>query len=67
MSILSKLCTNTSELVCFLHRLNDMWTIGLQDREQACWEEVSFCEIKFKIKKLERIWCAITADYTQGD
>ncbi|XP_043924248.1 leucine-zipper-like transcriptional regulator 1 isoform X2 [Protopterus annectens] len=21
-------------------RLNDMWTIGLQDREQACWEEI---------------------------
>jgi len=23
------------------NRLNDMWTISLQDREQACWEEVS--------------------------
>lgn len=22
-------------------RLNDMWTISLQDREHACWEEVS--------------------------
>ncbi|KAG6921699.1 leucine zipper like transcription regulator 1, partial [Chelydra serpentina] len=22
-------------------RLNDMWTIGLQDRELTCWEEVS--------------------------
>lgn len=21
-------------------RLNDMWTIGLQDRELTCWEEV---------------------------
>ncbi len=23
------------------NRLNDMWTISLQDREQACWEEVT--------------------------
>lgn len=24
-----------------MYRLNDMWTISLQDREHACWEEAS--------------------------
>lgn len=43
------LCNGFVELyiVCFVNifypvgRLNDMWTISLQDREHACWEEAS--------------------------
>lgn len=32
-------------------RLNDMWTISLQDREHACWEEASI--ITFSIYNIE--------------
>lgn len=28
-----------------VHRLNDMWTISLQDREHACWEEASLTRV----------------------
>lgn len=38
---------NKKTLTLFLHlsilcRLNDMWTISLQDRDHACWEEASY-------------------------
>ncbi|XP_030416914.1 leucine-zipper-like transcriptional regulator 1 isoform X7 [Gopherus flavomarginatus] len=30
-------------------RLNDMWTIGLQDRELTCWEEVAHPEVAERV------------------
>lgn len=35
------------------YRLNDMWTISLQDREHACWEEV--CLIHFHNKREQHL------------
>lgn len=33
--------THFVNIFCPVGRLNDMWTISLQDREHACWEEAS--------------------------
>lgn len=35
------------------YRLNDMWTISLQDREHACWEEA--CFIHFHNKREQHL------------
>lgn len=39
-------------------RLNDMWTISLQDREHACWEEVSKINFKYSLtRRTLRVRC----------
>ncbi|KAI1230874.1 hypothetical protein IHE44_0008306 [Lamprotornis superbus] len=46
-------------------RLNDMWTIGLQDRELTCWEEsgAKITNNLFQFEFKEKIWTRIPTEH----